>query len=386
MAWVWGLLGWFALGGSLAAHPIFYDNWTVNIRSNRVETLYSTTLHEVAVAQRIDTNKVANVGFAVWLSAVSNHANYVSSHLYTSVNGEAATWRVTDFQIRADSAANDGKADDLETTRALIYLESAVSTNQFDHAILSHSMMDGFSYSPGIPWSVVAQASVRAPNGVLLGESALLRGQKWRLDAPEPSETGAGPSVTARSGSFVVAGLFHVWEGWDHLLFLLGLVLAVKTMRELSYLILIFTGAHSLTITLAAYGLVHVSPAIVEPGISASIVAVAVLNLLSLRRRVAGNRYFAAGGFGLLHGLGFASGLTASTGGASGFDLALKVAGFCLGVELAHAAVGLPAFLVLRKVGSSPDGGAPKALVRWGSWGVAAGGTIMLIQAAREYW
>ncbi len=95
-----------------------------------------------------------------------------------------------------------------------------------------------------------------------------------------------------------------------------------------------FTVAHSITLSMAALGLVEVPSSIVEPLIAASIVWVAVENLLAPTG--AGRRWLAAAGFGLIHGLGFASALVEV--GLPRDTLVQALIAFNIGVELGQLA------------------------------------------------
>jgi hypothetical protein len=111
-----------------------------------------------------------------------------------------------------------------------------------------------------------------------------------------------------------------------------------------------FTLGHSVTLALAAWDLVRISPRIVEPLIALSIIVVAVENLV--RKEAAADRYWMAGGFGLIHGFGFASVLSATGLGQSGAAMAVPLFSFNLGVELgqlAVMAVVVPLLFALRR-------------------------------------
>ena len=130
---------------------------------------------------------------------------------------------------------------------------------------------------------------------------------------------------------FVVLGVEHILTGYDHLAFLLALLIAEGTLRHNVKIITSFTLAHSLTLALATLGLVNISPAIVEPLIAASIVFVGLENLF--RRRLAA-RWLVTFCFGLVHGLGFAATLRELGIGTFGPLLSFNV-----GVELAQVAI-----------------------------------------------
>ncbi len=132
----------------------------------------------------------------------------------------------------------------------------------------------------------------------------------------------------------VTMGVEHILTGWDHLLFLAALVLGAASARALVGTISAFTVAHSITLALAALGILAPSARWVEPAIAASIVCVAAENLA---RRAPGRRWPIAFAFGLVHGLGFAGALR---------ELALDrdrllptLIGFNAGVEIGQLAV-----------------------------------------------
>jgi hydrogenase/urease accessory protein HupE len=155
---------------------------------------------------------------------------------------------------------------------------------------------------------------------------------------------GAADHVFFRGGlatfvDFVRVGIEHILTGPDHLLFLLTIIVAAAGWRYWLGVVTSFTIAHSITLTLALLGVVRISPGIVEPGIAASIILMAVLNLW---RSGAGSRaetrtriaiVFACG---LLHGLGFASAIGAMA--ADGTHRLATLAGFNVGIELGQFA------------------------------------------------
>jgi hypothetical protein len=130
--------------------------------------------------------------------------------------------------------------------------------------------------------------------------------------------------------SFVAMGVEHILTGPDHLLFLLALLALAKGFWPVVKIVTGFTIAHSITLSLAALGLVDIPSRIVEPLIAATIIWVAVENLLVPRR--ARRRWPIAAVFGLVHGLGFASALTEL--GLSRAAMVRALVGFNVGVEL----------------------------------------------------
>jgi hypothetical protein len=161
---------------------------------------------------------------------------------------------------------------------------------------------------------------------------------------------------------FVMEGVWHIWIGFDHILFLLALLLPAvmvhegkkwvgaptfrRAVREVLWVVTAFTVAHSITLTLAALEVVALPSRWVESAIAASVVLAAANNLWPV---VEGRRWLVAFGFGLIHGFGFASVLTEL--GLPKDALVLSLLGFNLGVEMGQLAIVagfLPTVFVLR--------------------------------------
>jgi hydrogenase/urease accessory protein HupE len=160
--------------------------------------------------------------------------------------------------------------------------------------------------------------------------------QTVRLTPDAPSFTvDAAPGAGAVARTYLALGVEHILLGFDHLLFVLALVMLVPDARRLVWTITAFTAAHSLTLAAATLGWVAVPPPPVEAVIALSIVFVAGEIVHGARGRPglsAGRPWLVAFAFGLLHGLGFA-GVLHEIGLPDGqIPLALLV--FNVGVEL----------------------------------------------------
>lgn len=152
-------------------------------------------------------------------------------------------------------------------------------------------------------------------------------------------EVGASRSALAVAGAYLVHGVHHILFGVDHLLFVLALALIVPNRRVLLVTITAFTVAHSITLALAALGVVRVPGPPVEAMIALSIVLVAAELVRSQRGRsslTSERPWLVAFAFGLLHGFGFAGALT-EVGLPQG-DLPLALLCFNVGVELGQLA------------------------------------------------
>jgi len=143
---------------------------------------------------------------------------------------------------------------------------------------------------------------------------------------------------------YIGVGFDHIIPlGLDHILFVLGLFFLALKMGALLWQISAFTLAHTVTLALGSLGIIKIPPDIVEPLIAASIVYVGIENVLS--RGLTPWRPFIVFGFGLLHGLGFASVL--SDFGLGGTHFVPKLIGFNVGVEIGQLAVIATAFVAL---------------------------------------
>ena len=164
----------------------------------------------------------------------------------------------------------------------------------------------------------------------------------------------AGKAGAARgAGSFFTLGIEHMLTGYDHLLFLLALILCGGGLLRLLKIITGFTVAHSITLALAVLDVVNLPGRLVEAVIALSIAYVAAENLFP--RYAISRRWAVSFVFGLMHGFGFSSVLKQI--GLPRDNLALSLLNFNLGVEVGQAAVVLvtvPILIWLRKTDWEP--------------------------------
>jgi hydrogenase/urease accessory protein HupE len=144
---------------------------------------------------------------------------------------------------------------------------------------------------------------------------------------------------------YIQLGILHIWSGYDHLLFVLGLLLLVRKRAKLFWTITAFTVAHSITLALATMHILRVSTSFTESAIALSIIFLAV-ELLRHYKGINGYMYhypwLGSFLFGLLHGLGFAGALQDVGLPENNIPLALLL--FNLGVEAGQLAF---VFLIL---------------------------------------
>lgn len=236
---------------------------------------------------------------------------------------------------------------------------------------------------PGNRWSVLFLNQIRGQQ--LERTQVLFPGEKsFLLDlhdlaAATPTAAAAGAiGVNSAGGTwhtfadFCREGFLHVLPlGLDHILFVLGLFLLQRQWRPLLFQVSAFTVAHTFTLGLATFGAVHVEPRIVEPLIAASIAFVAVENIF--RPHYTPWRLAVVFGFGLVHGLGFASALRELNLPTP--SLLVGLVGFNVGVEGGQIAVITLAFLATLWL---------RDAARYRQWVVVPGST--LIALAGMWW
>ncbi|ANP86773.1 HupE/UreJ family protein [Rhizobium leguminosarum] len=210
-----------------------------------------------------------------------------------------------------------------------------------------------------LPDSVVETRVIETTNGALAGQRVEFIGLQATitdvlvrvrlLDGPA-SITMVRPSqpwidVAARPGSLEVArtfmhqGVEHILFGYDHLLFVLALIFIARDWKALLWTVTAFTAAHSITLTLATLGIVHVPGPPVEAAIAFSILLLAceIIRVQNGKASMTARRpWLVAFAFGLLHGLGFAGALADLALPQSDIPLALLF--FNVGVETGQLA------------------------------------------------
>ncbi|HEY0802603.1 MAG TPA: HupE/UreJ family protein [Steroidobacteraceae bacterium] len=199
------------------------------------------------------------------------------------------------------------------------------------------------------------------------------------------------PSSWSAFAEYLRAGIWHIWSGIDHLLFLLSLLLPAVLVRRqdrweavpmaapafanIVKVVTAFTLAHSMTLSLAAFDVIRLPSRLTESVIAASIIVAALNNVFP---RITEGRWRIAFAFGLLHGFGFAS-VLAEMGLPKGARLISLVA-FNLGVEAGQLAVVLavmPLAYLMRSTTFYRRGVMP-----WGSSAIACLALVWFVQRA----
>ena len=175
---------------------------------------------------------------------------------------------------------------------------------------------------------------------------------------------------------FAVLGIEHIFTGYDHMLFILALLLTATSFWSLAKTLTGFTIAHSITLILSALSIISLDAKLVEVMVAASIVFVGLENIYW--KNAQKHRFWVASGFGLIHGIGFSDVLREI--GLPEQGLAWCLFSFNMGVELAQVTLCAMAYPVMAKLRTKLNHeeqyggmGWPKLMHRL-SWGIVAVG------------
>lgn len=152
--------------------------------------------------------------------------------------------------------------------------------------------------------------------------------------------------------SFFVEGWNHILTGYDHLIFIMAMLVVAINLKRWLLVLSSFTVAHGVTYSLATFGLVQVKPEWIEPIIALTIVATAALGLFKVHLLIR-TEMLVVFALGLFHGLGFASAM-ANQLNTLRFPIT-SVIGFNLGVEAGQIAIALGVWLFFNFIKSSTD-------------------------------
>jgi hydrogenase/urease accessory protein HupE len=175
---------------------------------------------------------------------------------------------------------------------------------------------------------------------------------------------------------FVVIGLEHIFTGYDHILFVISLLIGARTIRHIFSLVTAFTIAHSITLALATFNIVVLPSRFVESAIALSIIYVGLINIFN---KDAKHQPWLAFGFGLIHGFGFAGILSEMRLDPS--HMAMSLLSFNIGIEIGQlliVSLAFPMILWIRKLSFKPI----KWVIPSTSVAIFAFGLVWFIQRA----
>jgi hypothetical protein len=367
------LAGMLALGTfeprCAGAHPVAQGALDIAVSPERVHVVARVSMEEVLVAAAHGESRGVSAA-----DMVRRHGGYLLAHLRIAADERPLAGALVGVRGEADG-------------QPVYELEYRGADGAPERITVQQDVLREFEFAPGNPWE--ASYVVRA------GRQGQRPATGRLLTSREPLVIDLRATATPRwvssrvdgirlAGEFARHGTLHILSGYDHLFFVAALALAVATLWDLLKVVSVFTLAHSLTLTLSVLDVVRLPGSVVEPMIAASIVLVALENVVLPERARGAGRLGVAFFFGLFHGLGFAGGLLSAMEGMGGPAAGLAIVAFSVGVEVGHQVVVLPLFLGLawlRRRAAPGTRRVPAGVVRYGSAGILAAGIVYLFAA-----
>ncbi|MEW6303812.1 MAG: HupE/UreJ family protein [Verrucomicrobiota bacterium] len=322
--WCAALL-WLVLAVGVQAHQPGLSYLNLKVETDGIAGVLDASLRDLEFTVKLDQDDNGSVTYEELLSRQPAIAGYVLKHLKISGDGQVGQIHVTEHVVASDADGVYARVL-FEVSGMAVPQVLEVDYRLFTEFDPQHRGLLQLDYA-GAPRYAVFRANDPT--------------QRFDLAQPE-----RGRAVL----DFLLEGVWHIWIGFDHILFLLALLFpAVLSFREGRWVaveqfrpafinvfkvVTAFTVAHSITLTLATLELVTLPSRFVESAIAASVILAASNNLHPyFKERV----WLVAFGFGLIHGFGFASVLTERGFPAQGVTLALV--SFNVGVELGQLAI-----------------------------------------------
>ena len=390
------------------AHATIENAMQAVVSRERVALELRVTLEQVDVAHEIpNTVGSESIDPAKLDAALKQHADYLLKHLDVRADDRVLSGTVTGI-VPPPAAAEGIPWSRIESTQATFRVEYALGGVQPKEIAIGHTIFSE-RRRLGQPWEVNFAVQIRHDDEQTWSPSLLTRTMplrwacKWSEKPPIPS---AGPPTTSAAlqgkdapvlgmrldlaqtaRQYTWHGMHHILTGYDHLLFVAALVIAATSLWDLVKVVSAFTVAHTMTMTLSVLDLVRLPSGVVEPIIAASIVFVAVQNLLFPRQSRGWSRLAIAFGFGLFHGLGFAGGLLEAMDGMPSLNLAAALVCFTIGVELAHQLLIVSLLFVLNLVRERGRPGEPAVMLppslRYATCVISLAGVFYFVQSLR---
>lgn len=304
-----------ALATSLAlAHNPDTSYARIAISHEAVEFKFSYDLLTLFRITPLDGNSDGAVTRAELEAAAPRIQQFLRERIYLEINGHEATF--------AEALPPTWPEDAGETIRESDYSQRLVSF-QFRNPVLTAPEDVALTFD-----FFDALGPMHTVLGVFEWDAREHEVIFTRFEPDYLFDTGYRAPASAVLAEYFRLGVKHIFLGYDHIAFLLGL-LFVPRFLDLVKVITSFTAAHTLTLALAVLQVVKLPPRLVEVGIAVTILYVAVENLLAANPR---RRWMLTFAFGLVHGFGFASVLREL--GLPARGLARALVSFNVGVEV----------------------------------------------------
>ena len=339
---------------------------TATVNGPNIKGAIELAVRDVELAVGVDANRDGKVTWGELRASGPQLALYVRQHLALSAQGQACQISFEPLQIN----------DRVDGSYAWLPYSARcpVVISKLD---IRYTLMEGIDPSHRGLLSLTAGPVVQT--GVLGGAQAL---STFAVDTPSRWNTFV---------EYLQAGVWHIWSGIDHLLFLLSLLLPAVLLRRGGHwepvaqarpalisilkVVTAFTLAHSITLTRAALDIVRLPSRLTESVIAASIIVAALNNIFPI---VTESRARIAFAFGLLHGFGFASVL--SDMGLPQGARVISLLAFNLGIECGQLAVVLTVMPIVYALREGTF--YRRAIMPWGSAAIASLALIWFVQRA----
>jgi HupE / UreJ protein len=326
------VLAWLLLTVPAWAHKPSDSYLSLSVQHDQIVGQWDIALRDLDSAIGLDGD---GDGQITWGEVRRKHdeiSTYVRSRLALSTNHEACTTRIVEHLI------------DHHTDGAYAVLRFHANCGRAVEQL-------------GVEYHLLFDTDAQHKGLLRLNQGGETSTAIFSQESPSQQFSLAERSRWNESLQFIHEGIWHIWLGFDHVLFLLALLLPAVLVRmdgrwqaagefsavcwNVISIVTAFTVAHSLTLSLAALDVVRLPSRLVESTIAASVVLAGVGNLYPM---MISRRWMVAFGFGLIHGFGFAAVLTDL--GLPQDSLLLSLVSFNLGVEIGQLAI-VAAFLPL---------------------------------------
>jgi hydrogenase/urease accessory protein HupE len=316
----------------VAAHDPGLSGLTIRQRTNGLEATLTLAVKDAAQLVELDRDHDGTVTQAEFAQTRSQLETVVARQLFVAPDGKVA-----------EPQSVRSKLDDSNNVEVCLNFDAIGFSN-----LEIQSKTITF-----LPFGHRQYLQVQNSRGETIFEQLLSATEDSATVQIPRANTTTAPFEAVRSfANFLSLGVKHILTGYDHLLFLFGLLLVARGFFSSLGIITSFTIAHSITLAVATLQLVQIPSRIVEPLIAASIVFVGIENLL--RGDIPTARRLVPFGFGLIHGFGFASALREAGIGSGTGGIILPLFSFNLGVELGQIVVAAAVLPVIWKLRENP--------------------------------
>ncbi|ULT56796.1 HupE/UreJ family protein [Neobacillus drentensis] len=369
------LLVWISIPSKASAHAYSASYTKITMNSKHTELVFTLdTLSILELLPSIDANK----NFVLEKSEITKNKHHleelIEEGLTLDKGNKEQTPKITSMKL----VKKENK--EFLSTYMTFPAFSPGDTINYNDGFYFHDT--GTNYVDLITATINGESTEGVLQGkertwtVLVTEIQQEQGQTAQPDSHQVQPKPAAPPVEKTPStswfSFFKLGMLHILTGYDHLLFLLALLLRKQTFKQYAAIVTSFTIAHSITLSLAVLGWVTLPSRFVEAVIAFSICYVALENIFRKEIRYRWSITFL---FGLIHGLGFATILKEMAIPKS--HLAVALINFNLGIEAVQLTIVcllLPLLSYLFKLKNSGK------VVTYGSYAIVALGAIWLFQ------